>query len=51
MNIKDIELVLKDKELDILKKFVEWHNENYKDFYIPNSRIGLFLFTEKEDAN
>jgi len=25
-----------------LQKFLEWHNENYPNKYIPNSEIGKF---------
>ena len=30
-----------------LKAFIEWHNNEYPDNYIPNSRIGKFNIREQ----
>lgn len=35
---------MSESNKEILKNFVEWHNEEYgEEQYIPNSRIGMYL--------
>lgn len=41
-DIKILAEFQKDERNESIKSFVNWHNENYPDSYIPNSRIGRF---------